>query len=152
MIDLSNLSKEVPKVKDLMDYENILSILSEAKGLATHATQILFGNSRKIPMPKNIFQRYMEIGCILGEIKAIERMMSWLETTDIVDHFNPNHDLVQFIYGELCMYLLKLDRMLLDNYGIKSSINVKEIEIRTQKYLDRYYYRIEKIKNDSNTN
>jgi hypothetical protein len=152
MIDMSQISKDVPKVRDLMDYENILSILNEAKGLATHATQLLFGNARKIPMQKSIFQRYMEIGCILGEIKAIERMMSWLETTDIVDNFNPDHDLVQFIYGELCMYLLKLDKMLLDNYGIKSSINVKDIEIRTQNYLDRYYARIENIKNKSNIN
>lgn len=152
MLNIEAIRSEIPKVKDLLDMESISAVLNDAKGLAIVATQKTFGKARKIPMGKNLFQRYLAVSCLLGEIKAIERLMTWLENGDgLADHFDPEHDLIQFLYGELCMYILKLDKMLYLEYGIVSSINKKVIEERTEIYLKRYYDKIKNIRESEKT-
>ena len=150
MLNIEAMRTQIPKVKELLDMESISAVLRDAQGLAILATQKTFGKARKIPMGKNLFQRYLAVSCLLGEIKSIERLMTWLENGDIVaDHFDPEHDVIQFIYGELCMYILKLDKLLYQQYGIVSSINKKVIEDRTEIYLERYYNKIRDVKESS---
>jgi hypothetical protein len=140
------MDKEVPKVKDLLDVDHVQAVVYDAECIGAHSVNRFFGKgARKAPIKKIELNRFSTIACLIGEIKCVERLMSFYENNEIIDGFDPNHDFVQAMYGELCMYILKLDKVLSDRYGVTSSINKDQIEKRSQEYLDRFFHRREKI-------
>lgn len=137
---------KIPTIKDLLDEDNIKGVLLDAETIGFDMVRSFFtSGATKAPIKKHQLKDYSAISCLLGEMKSVQRILTFLETSNIIDGFDPNHDLVQSLYGELCMYLLKLDQMLLVKYGVKSTINKNEIESRTQKYIDNFYKKREKI-------
>ena len=134
------------KIKDLLEENHLTKVLNDAKSLGLSATNRFFSNgARKAPITKQTLQRFIGMSSIMGHMQAVEGLMSFLENAEVIDGFDPKHELVQNIYGELCMYLLKLDKILFDNYGIKSSVSHEEIHSRTVEYVDKFYARREKI-------
>ena len=136
----------IPVVTDLLDLDHVENVFrdSEAQGYAAVYSFFTPG-ANKAPIKKADLHRFVASSSVIGEMKCVERLMSFLENSEIMDGFDPNHDFVQALYGELCMYLLKLDKVLLLKYQMKSSIHKKDIEIRSQDYLNRFFHRREKI-------
>lgn len=139
-------SEDTPKVKDLIEDSHLKDVLDDSKA---HGFQVFRtvskGKANKIPLKKIQIQNLASMSCLVGEMKCTERIMNFLENSEIIDGFDPNHEVVQSLYGELCMYLLKLDKALKDNYGVSSSIDNNAIEIRSQDYLNKFYNRRDKI-------
>lgn len=143
MMDTNN---QTPKVKDLLEEDNINGVFIDAENIGWDAVKSFFNpGASKAPIKKDQLKKISSCSCILGEMKSVQRILIFLETSEVIDGFDPNHDFVQSLYGELSMYLLKLDKLLLDKYGVLSTVNKNQIEKNTQRYLDSYYKRREKI-------
>lgn len=140
------LKNNAKNIADLLDTETVTAVVEDAESIGFFMSNSLFTKgANKAPVKKAAFQKYVASSCVLGEMKCTERLMSFLENSEVIDGFDPNHEVVQSIYGELCMYILKLDKILLDVYGIKSSVDNKQIEKRSQDYLNNFYSRRERI-------
>jgi hypothetical protein len=148
MLELNKTFEEnkIPSVQDLLGEDNIKGVLEDAETIGFDIVRTFFTKgATKAPIKKQQLKDFASISCLLGEMKSVQRMLAFLETSNVIDGFDPNHDLVQSLYGELCMYLLKLDQMLLIKYKVKSTVNKNEIEKRTQNYIDNFYKKRERI-------
>jgi hypothetical protein len=135
-----------PRVKDLLEEDNLDNVFQDAETIGYDTVRLFFNpGASKAPIKKEQLKTYTASACILGEMKSVQRILNFLETSEVIDGFDPNHDFIQALYGELSMYLLKLDRMLLLRYGFKSNVSKKQIEDNSQKYLDNFYSRRLKI-------
>lgn len=134
------------KVSDLLAEDNINGVYLDAENIGWDAIRGFFNpGASKAPIKKDQLKKIASCSCILGEMKSIQRILIFLETSEVIDGFDPEHEVVQSLYGELSMYLLKLDKLLFEKYGAISTINKKQIEANTQRYLDNFYKRREKI-------
>lgn len=137
---------EIPKVDDLIDINHLAKVVHDANSSAVGVTDRFFKKgARKAPITKQSLHRLVASSNLVGHMQAVEGLMSFLENAEIVDGFDPDHDFVQALYGELCMYLLKLDKILFQQYGIKSSVNTDMIHERTEEYLQKFFHRRERI-------
>lgn len=134
------------KIKDLLEDDNLERVYQDAETIGFDTIRLFFNpGASKAPIKKDQLKKFTATACILGEMKSVQRMLNFLENSEVIDGFDPNHDLIQLIYGELSVYLLKLDKLLLSKYGLKSNVTKKQIEDNSQKYIDNFYEKRDKI-------
>lgn len=134
------------KLNDLLDVNHIQEVVEDCDTLAFNAVKTFFSpGATKAPIKKHQLHQMVAYSTLIAQMQSVENLMKFIETNDIIDGYDPNHDLAQAIYGELCMYLLKLDKLLFSKYSVVSNINKSEIEKRSNEYIKAFEGRKERI-------
>lgn len=130
------------EIQDLLDSDNLAGVMEECLGTGAASTMNYFRGTRKRPFTKQECTNLVSQSVLMGQLKCCERMMMFLTHSNL---FDQQREFADMMYGELCMYALRLNKLLKQNYKISYDFTERDIEKDTEEYIRRYKLRQQQL-------